>query len=78
MEALDAVLPVYVDYLGRFELQPEFIETPEDVLRELLERGVTDKRFLPGGELSVNKGYLVLRDNIQQVRGCNHKTPKIL
>lgn len=69
MEFLDAVLPIFVDYLGRFEGEPGAIERPSDVMTELLANGVTDKRFLPNGELSVVDGRLVLKDNLQRVRG---------
>lgn len=67
MDALDAVLPVYVDYLGSFEYLEGFLETHEDVMKELLTRGVKKGRFLPGGELSIANGYLVLKDNIERV-----------
>lgn len=68
MEELDAVLRIfYVDYLGRYERRPRGLETPHDAMKKLVERGVTDKKFLPNGELSTKNGYLVLRDNIKNV-----------
>ncbi len=69
MNFLDSVLPIYVDYLGRYEWQSGEVESAADVMRTLLERGVTDRRnFLPNGEVSAQDGSLVLRDNVRQVR----------
>ena len=34
MEVLDSVLPVFVDYLGRFESEPGYVETSADIARE--------------------------------------------
>ena len=31
---LDSVLPVFVDYLGRFESEPGYVETSADIARE--------------------------------------------
>ena len=68
MNFLDSVLPIYVDYLGRYEFAGGELETAADVMRTLLERGVTDRRnFLPNGELSAQGPELVLRDNVRQV-----------
>ena len=62
------VLPVYVDYLGCFEEDPEGgMASPADVMRELHQRGVQENRFLPGAELIVEEDQLVLRDSPQRV-----------
>jgi len=61
------VLPVYVDYLGRFPYKQNLLETPADAMKQLLDVGVTDKRFLPNGELSSEAGRLILRDNFRRV-----------
>ncbi len=68
MDDLDAILPVYVDYLGCFEQGQDSIETPPDVMRELHERGAQENRFLPYGELAVEDDQLVLRDSPDRVR----------
>ena len=74
MEELDAVLRIfYVDYLGSFERRPRSLETPHDAMKKLVERGVTDRRFLPNGELSIKNGNLVLRDNIRNVSNLRLK-----
>ena len=67
MDFLDAVLPIFVDYLGRFELEPGAVEGPADVMNELLTRGVVDKRFLPNGEITIAADRLILKDNLQRV-----------
>ncbi len=66
MDFLDSVLPTYVDYLGRFESEPGYVESASDVMREMLERGVQDpKRFLPNAELSIERGKIYVRDGNQ-------------
>ena len=35
MDLLDSVLPVFVDYLGRFESEPGYVETSADIARDL-------------------------------------------
>jgi hypothetical protein len=66
MDFLDSVLPVYVDYLGRYESEPGYVEGAPDVMRELLERGVQDhKRFLPNAELTVDRGKIFIKDENQ-------------
>jgi hypothetical protein len=62
MDELDAVLPVYVDYLGRFEADGHVLEAA-DVMRELLDRGVQEDHFLPNGELTIASSQVILRDN---------------
>jgi hypothetical protein len=67
MEDLDVVLPVFVDYLGCFDLGINGIHTPPDVMRELHERGVQENRFLPYAELAIEEDQLVLRDSPRRV-----------
>ena len=68
MDFLDAVLPIFVDYLGRYESDDGSINGPQDVMNELLTRGVVDRRFLPNGEISLVADRLILKDNLQRVR----------
>ncbi len=79
MNFLDSVLPIYVDYLGRYDWVPGEVESPADVMKALLDRGVTDRRnFLPNGEVSSSgqDGNLMLRDNVRQV-GVKKITKKV-
>lgn len=64
---LDKVLPIYVEYLGRFEYdQDEKILSATDVLSELLYRGAQEKAYVKNGELNFTEHRLVLR-NIDRV-----------
>ena len=67
MEFFDLGLPVFVDYLGCFEVGINGINTPPDVMKELHDRGVQDNKFLPYGELIIEEDQLVLRDSPQRV-----------
>ena len=67
MDFFDMVLPVFVDYLGCFDLGLDGINSPPDVMRELHERGVQENRFLPYGELLIEDDHLVLRESPHRV-----------
>lgn len=71
IDQLDSSLPVYVDYLGRYETDPGFVENAADVMKALIERGVDERRFLPNGELTVEEdggsGRVVVRDEERNV-----------
>ena len=55
-----------VDYLGQFE-EIEEVETPSDVMRQLLRQGVKETEFVPRAELSISGGYIQLFDPNHQV-----------
>ena len=66
--------PVFVDYLGRFESEPGYVETSSDIARELVERGVEDpKRFVPNAELTVERERIVIRDQTQRYRSYTER-----
>ena len=67
MDFFDMVLPVYVDYLGCFEVGINGIKSPPDVMKELHDRGVQENKFLPYAELVIEDEFLVLRDSPQRV-----------
>ena len=67
MDVLDAVLPIFVDYLGSFEEEKGQIEKPSDVMKHLLDHGVQEQKFLPNGELVVSTGQIVLKDTMERV-----------
>ena len=63
MDVLDAVLNIfYVDYLGVFESEPGHLETHHDAMKFLLDNGVDKNKLVINGELSIDRGQLVLRD----------------
>ena len=64
LSELDMVLPIYVDYLGRFEYdKEEKIVTAGDALSELLRGGIQEKLYIKNGELNfVEHGRLILKN----------------
>ena len=53
--AFDSMLPFYIDYLGCFDRGIGGIDGPETAMKELIEHGVNEQRFVPGAELSFTK-----------------------
>ena len=67
MDELEAVLPYFVDYLGRFPYGFGEARSSHDVMRLLLESGVNEDDFLPNGELTIFEDTMVLTDSSNRV-----------
>lgn len=61
MLVLDSMLPIYVDYLGFFDRGIDGIDEAADAMKDLIDHGVTGRRFVPGAEMSFTKDQIILR-----------------
>ena len=64
---LDTMLPVYVDYLGSFERGVNGVDVATDVMKDLVDHGVQDQRFVPAAEMSFNRDQLIIRSSPERV-----------
>ena len=64
MDALDRVLPLYADYLGRFEHdEEEKIRCATDALSELLRSGAQQKVFIENAEVKFSNEQLIVANS---------------
>ena len=64
---LDSMLPIYVDYLGFVDRGIDGIEEASDAMKDLIDHGVTGRRFVPGAEMSFTKDQMILRSSPNRV-----------
>ena len=64
MDALDRVLPLYADYLGRFEHdEEEKIRCATDALSELLRSGAQQKVYIENAEVKFSNEQLIVANS---------------
>ena len=64
MDALDRVLPLYADYLGRFEHdEEEKIKCATDALSELLRSGAQQKVYIENAEVKFSNEQLIVANS---------------